>query len=207
MPTIEEYISSQIQPGEQIRVDGTHSMIFLGYGKENGERGYYCSEFLGGALLVEEDNTYIPYPDKDQINVRFVSYKYFAEKYDTKIMFIYNVYETSDFSTAWLVKDPSRTEIRNRDGIILHADISRAPAGSYVVWESSNKNFDTYAEGNTLEIIAKKKGWTKFTATLYDSNGNKIAQDSVEMYSKSGFGDRIGGFFRLLFGTRKIYNS
>ncbi len=105
------------------------------------------------------------------------------------------------------IKTPSRNEIRNKDGIILHANVECAPADSYVVWTSSNGNFDTDALGNgKLEIIAKNKGWTTFTATLYDADGNVLGTDSVEMYSKSGFFDKIGGFFRSLFGTTKMYD-
>ena len=105
------------------------------------------------------------------------------------------------------IQDPSRTEIRNKDGIILHANVEGAPAGSYVVWTSNNSNFDEDADGNNLTIIAKNKGWTTFTATLYDADGNVLGTDSVEMYSKSGFFDKIGGFFRSLFGGTKIYEN
>ena len=104
--------------------------------------------------------------------------------------------------------EPSRTEIRNKDGIILHANIEgNTPEGSYVRWESSNGNFNEDADGSNLKIIAKNKGWTTFTAILYDADGNELARDSVEMYSKSGFFDKIGGFFRSLFGSTKIYDN
>ena len=39
------------------------------------------------------------------------------------------------------------------------------------------------------------------------ADGNELARDSVEMYSKSGFFDKIGGFFRSLFGSTKIYSK
>lgn len=106
------------------------------------------------------------------------------------------------------VQSPSRTEIRNKDGIILHAVVDgTAPTDSYVKWESSNGNFDEDADGSKLEIIAKNKGYTTFTAILCDADGNELARDSVEMYSKSGFFDKIGGFFRSLFGITKIYDK
>lgn len=111
-------------------------------------------------------------------------------------------------NTSFSIQIPSRTEIRNKDGIILHANVEgNAPAGSYVRWESSNGNFSTSADGSNLKIIAKNKGWTTFTAILCDADGNELARDSVEMYSKSGFFDKIGGFFRSLFGTTKIYEN
>lgn len=106
------------------------------------------------------------------------------------------------------IQSPSRTEIRNKDGIILHTNVEgAAPNGSYVKWESSNGNFDKSVDGSKLEIIAKNKGWTTFTAILCDADGNELARDTVEMYSKSGFFDKIGGFFRGLFGLTKIYEN
>ncbi|MBO5334117.1 MAG: leucine-rich repeat protein [Clostridia bacterium] len=109
---------------------------------------------------------------------------------------------------SFSIQIPSRTEIRNKDGIILHANVEGiAPKGYYVKWESSNGNFDETVDGNNLEIIAENKGYTVFTAILCDADGNELARDSVEMYSKSGFFDKIGGFFRMLFGSTKIYDK
>ena len=121
-----------------------------------------------------------------------------------------NLMLTAIFEVACIfsIQTPSRTTIRHKDGIKLHANIEgTAPAGSYVRWESSNGNFDTSADGSNLKIVAKNKGWTTFTAILCDADGNELARDSVEMYSKSGFFDKIGGFFRSLFGTTKIYEN
>ena len=116
--------------------------------------------------------------------------------------------EEKYYNYSFSIQSPSRTEIRNKDGIILHANVEgNAPNGSYVKWESSNSYFDTSADGSNLKIIAKNKGYTTFTAILCDADGNELARDSVEMYSKSGFFDKIGGFFRSLFGTTKIYEN
>ncbi len=46
-----------------------------------------------------------------------------------------------------------------------------------------------------------------FTATLYSADGEVLATDTIEMKSKAGFFDKIGGFFRSLFGTTKIYEN
>lgn len=106
------------------------------------------------------------------------------------------------------VKAPSRTKIRNKDGIVLHTEIAgNQPDGSFVEWTSNNNNFSKTVmnDGESLQVIANNKGNTTFTATLYDANGNVLATDTVELYSQSGFFDKIGGFFRSLFGTTKIY--
>lgn len=108
------------------------------------------------------------------------------------------------------VKEPSKTTIRNKDGIILHAEIEgNAPAGSYVEWTASNSNFDKTVmnDGKSMRVIANNKGNTTFTATLYDVNGNVLATDTVELYSQSGFFDKIVGFFRSLFGMTMVYEK
>ena len=61
--------------------------------------------------------------------------------------------------------------------------------------------------GDELRVIANNKGYTTFTATLYDADGNELAKDTVELYSQSGFFAKIGGFFRSLFGTPKIHEN
>jgi hypothetical protein len=124
------------------------------------------------------------------------------------VEFEVSVLEEPEYNYTFSIQNPSRTEIRNKDGIILHANVEgTAPNGSYVRWESSNGNFDKSADGSNLKIIAKNKGYTTFTAILYDADGNELARDNVEMYSKSGFFDKIGGFFRGLFGLTKIYEN
>ncbi len=107
------------------------------------------------------------------------------------------------------IQTPSRTEIRCKDGIILHASISGTlPEGAYIVWTSNNNNFDeSEIDESSYQIVSKNKGYTTFTATLYDADGGFLADASVEMYSKAGFFDKIGGFFRSLFGSTKIYES
>ncbi len=125
---------------------------------------------------------------------------------DNEILLLEENFNVYDYTFS--IQSPSRTEIRNKDGIILHGVVDgMTPNGSYVKWESSNGNFDKSADGSNLKIIAKNKGYTTFTAILCDADGNELARDSIEMYSKSGFFDKIGGFFRSLFGTTKIYDN
>ena len=111
---------------------------------------------------------------------------------------------------AFSIQDPSRTEIRHKDGIKLHTNIEgTAPTGSYVVWTASNNKFKTEEinNGNSLKIVSDKNGTTTFTATLYSADGEVLATDSIEMRSKAGFFDKFGSFFRSLFGTTKIYEN
>ncbi len=108
------------------------------------------------------------------------------------------------------IKTPSRTTIRCKDGIVLHTNIDgNTPTGATIQWTSNNSNFKVSgsSDGRELTIISNNNGYTTFTATLVDINGNVLATDSVEMYSKAGFIDKLGGFFRSLFGATTIYES
>ena len=115
--------------------------------------------------------------------------------------------DVPDTNYTFSIQTPSRTTIRNKDGIILHTDVQgNAPAGSYVGWAWNNSKFDVEKNNDgTLTIISENNGKTTFTATLYGADGNVLATDSIEMTSKAGFFDKIGGFFRSLFGSTTIY--
>lgn len=106
------------------------------------------------------------------------------------------------------IRTPSRTSIRYKDGIVLHADANRAlPSGSKIKWSTSNSNFKTTAseDGKSLTIVSDSNGNTAITATLYSSSGVKLDSVTIEMTSKAGFFDKIAGFFRDLFNATKIY--
>ena len=108
------------------------------------------------------------------------------------------------------IQTPSLTTIRHKDGIKLHTNIEGiAPAGSYVVWTAENGNFKTEEinNGDSLQIVSDKNGYTVFTATLYSADGEILATETIEMRSKAGFFDKIGSFFRSLFGSTKIYEN
>lgn len=117
--------------------------------------------------------------------------------------------ETDPEYYVFSVKKPSKTIIRYKDGIVLHSNIEgTAPTGSYVDWSWNNSNFDVEKNSDgALTIISENNGMTIFTATLYSVDGEILATDSIEMISKAGFFDKIGGFFRSLFGSTKIYEN
>ena len=105
------------------------------------------------------------------------------------------------------IQEPSATTIRSEDGIVLHAVVRGNMKGKTVEWTASDdKCFDTDVSGNDITIISKKKGTTVFTVTIYDIDGRAVSSASIEMESKAGFFDRIGGFFRKLVGTNVIYS-
>ncbi|MBQ8767743.1 MAG: leucine-rich repeat domain-containing protein [Clostridia bacterium] len=108
---------------------------------------------------------------------------------------------------SFSIQEPSSTTIRHKDGIVLHASCENLPEGSYVRWAVDNDNF-TYEEsddGESLTIVSAKNGKTTFYAFVCDADGQVLASDSITMTSKAGFFDKIGSFFRSLFGGTKIY--
>lgn len=114
------------------------------------------------------------------------------------------------YNGTFRIETPSRTEIRHRDGIKLHAKIDgNAPSGSYIMWTADNNNFNTTKlnNGKTLKIVSEKRGTTVFTATLYSNEGNVLDTDTIEMNSKAGFFQKIGSFFRSLFNNTVIYEN
>ncbi len=121
-----------------------------------------------------------------------------------------NCGEAEPINFTFEIQEPSTKRIRCKDGIILHTKITgKLPKGAKIEWSANNSNFniEKSADGTELTIISKDNGYTTFTAILCDADGNELAKDSVEMYSKSGFFDKIGGFFRGLFGLSKIYEN
>lgn len=116
---------------------------------------------------------------------------------------------TADSSSYYLsIRTPSKTTIRYKDGIVLHADANRTlPSGSTIKWSTNNNNFKTTdsEDGKTLTIVSNSNGATEITATLYSSTGRELDSVTIEMTSKAGFFDKIGGFFRSLFGSTKIH--
>lgn len=107
------------------------------------------------------------------------------------------------------ILEPTIIEIRNKDGIILHTEVlGKLPDGAKIEWSWDNDNFIVEEnEDGTITIIADENGNTIFTATVYDSKGKVLSSDTVEMNSKSDFFNKIGGFFRSLFGSTTIYEK
>ena len=112
----------------------------------------------------------------------------------------------ADFTIS--IKEPSITAIRCQDTIVLHPAIDGGnPEGLDVVWTADNENFTmTELEDGSLEITSVEDGYTVFTASLVDASGNVVATDTVEMRSKANIWGKIGGFFRVLFGSNLYYN-
>ena len=98
------------------------------------------------------------------------------------------------------------------DEMLLHTVMpSDAPEGTYVKWTVvEGDGFFTIMEDNgdgKLRITPKEEGWTTFRATLYDANGNVLATDEIEMFSRAHLFDKIGGIIRYIFGSNIKYEK
>lgn len=115
---------------------------------------------------------------------------------------------SNDYS-PFVISKPSQTTINYKDGITLHADVNDFPDETEVEWSADNDNFKLKKseDGKSLTVISNKSGTTVFTATLLDSNGNTLAEDTIELTSKAGFAQKFLGFFKSLFGLSKIYDK
>ena len=150
-------------------------------------------------------NETIKYDINDNYSIIFKDTLLFDESYWT---FYEDKLPVLKIENTFSIKTPSTTTIRHKDGIVLHASVDPELAeGYYIEWTESNSNFKTEPknDGESLQIISDSNGKTIFTISLYDSEGNLVDSDSVEMTSKAGFFDKIGSFFRSLFGGTTIY--
>lgn len=140
-----------------------------------------------------------------------------VEKIDAVYNNGYMIFETTNLGSYVIfeaydgvlkIRKPSITTIKYGDAIILHADLSEPlPEGAYIKWTADNGNFSYTAakDGSTCQITPNKTGNTTFTATVFDSSGNEIQSDTQTMTSKAGFFQKLGAFFKKLFGLTKVY--
>lgn len=117
--------------------------------------------------------------------------------------------QNPDANFTFSIQDPTIVEIRNKDGIVLYTTVvGNLPDGATIEWSWDNENFNiTKNDDGTITIIAENDGQTVITATVYDSKGNALAFDTVEMTSNSDFFEKIGGFFRSIFGLTTIHEK
>lgn len=115
---------------------------------------------------------------------------------------------SDDTPTLYITK-PSQTTINYKDGIVLCAEVENITDCAKIEWTADNDNFKLQRseDGKTLTAISNKNGATIFTATLYDTDGNVLAEDTVELNSKAGFFQKLIGFFKGLFGLAKILDK
>ncbi len=118
-------------------------------------------------------------------------------------------FDVKDIGDRFSIMTPTRTEIRYKDGVILHAEVEgNAPAGSYVKWYVYDDNIlktHTLDYGYAFEVVSENDGETTVLANLYDENGNLLARDSIEIQSDAGLFQKITGIFRVLFNHTSIY--
>ncbi len=120
--------------------------------------------------------------------------------------FTINVVERPVYNYTFSIVAPEVVEIANGDSVVLSTKVEGTyPDGMYVVWTENNNNFATTANADgTYTVVAEGAGATAFTATLYDADGNVLAEDTVELTAlekveepeEPGFFAKIINFFK-----------
>lgn len=108
------------------------------------------------------------------------------------------------------IRTPSTTTIKHKDAIILYADAKHAiPANAKFEWSTDNSNFKVEISGNgeTCKFTSDKNGDTKITVKLVTPAGTVLETETITLTSKAGFFDKIGSFFRGLFGMLKVHDK
>ncbi len=135
-----------------------------------------------------------------------------GEFVDVELNPIQDVITVGDYpaiDTTVYIQQPSQTTIRYKDGIVLHVDtLGELPENCTMLWGIEGGTFDMewYEPGESLLITSTDNGESLITVYIKDGNGDIIATDTIIMNSKAGFFDKIGGFFRSIFGLTKIYD-
>ena len=114
---------------------------------------------------------------------------------------------TPTVTDYFTIKKPSATSIKHKCGIVLHVNQTKTPpSGAKYQWTANNENFkvETSADGKSCTIVSDKNGDTTFTVKLISSSGAVLDTETITMTSKAGFFDKIGSFFRGIFGGNKI---
>lgn len=196
---------SQKSEDESRRAKGTDYAKCQGLSTENMSNVYFfwwlrAPEEYGCAGFIAGDGQYTPElfaPCWTCFGVRPAMKMNLNQNFDVK-----------GIEERFSIMTPSRTEIRYKDGIVLHAEIEgTAPVGSYVEWVIYDDSFSTHTldDGYAFELVSENKGKTVVEARLYDEDGNLLANDSIIMNSNAGLFQKLIGIFRVLFNKTTIY--
>lgn len=144
---VKDYLNRFAQPGEQIRIDNTHSIVYL-TATEDGNGFYYC-EYWGG------NN-----PDWDQFYIDSITYDAFSAKYNGKNMFVFDAYETSEVATSTTSTVNPATVSRS---LVILLDVSGSMYGSKL------ENTKTAAKKFVSDMLAGTTN-TEIALVAYDSD-------------------------------------
>ncbi len=111
------------------------------------------------------------------------------------------------------IKTPSRTTLRYGESLTLHAETTNLPAGARILWtDGSNLTNQPGQNSDTCTVKAEKSGTVTMTVYLVDSAGNVIRNEVGDPVTakqtitlRCGLLQKIGAFFRKLFGVRTHY--
>ncbi len=120
--------------------------------------------------------------------------------------FTINVVEKPVYNYTFSINAPEVTEVEHGASVVLSTKVEGTyPDGLYVIWKLSNGNFtSTLNADDSITVVAEGVGATTFTAELYDADGNKVDEATVELTAleeveepeEPGFFAKIIAFFK-----------
>lgn len=162
---LKTYIGTKVQPGEHIRINNKHSVIYLCDGVENGDEGFYIAEYWGGAKKDANDN-YVFNKDNDQYYIKFYTYASFASAYSGRDCFVYNAFESSAYKDGTPSSPDTPTPVAKTRDIVLVLDVSGSMYGT--------------------PLANTKTAAKKFVEQILDnSHDTKIALVTYETYART----------------------
>ena len=172
---LKEMIKTQAQPGEHMRINGKHSVVFLCEGTENGQEGFYIAEYWGGGTYNSSTKSWAYSERNDQYYLKFYTYEDFIQKYSGYQFFLYNAYETSDYVKQ--STEPPASE-KTRD-VVLVLDRSTSMRGEKFT------NTKTAAKRFVEQILDASKT-TQIAVVDYGSNvttATGLTSDQETLYA------------------------
>lgn len=108
------------------------------------------------------------------------------------------------------IRKPSVTTLKYGQSLTLHAETANLPAGARILWTEGSDLVNRPGQNNDAYTVkAEKSGTVHVTAYLVDNSGNLIRNSSGDAITarqditmRCGLFEKIGAFFRRLFGVR-----
>lgn len=194
---LKSYIDENVQPGEHLRINKRHSVIYLCDGNENGAEGFYIAEYWGGAKK-DENGIYRFNEKNDQYYINFYTYESFVKAYSGYTCFVYDAYENSVYKDN-TPEDPETPEpVASTRDIVLVLDISTSMRGTKITnTKVASKMFvDQILDNDHNTRIALVIYGSYVTTLLELSDDKETIKNAIDSINLTGSTNMCGGLER-----------
>ena len=191
------FLRKYAQPGEHLRINDKHSVVFLTEATKDGKEGFYVAEYWGGGRYVEKQKNKWEWewnPSNDQFYIRFFTYDSFIAKYDGRDIYMYNAYETSDY----IDNEDDPVVVKKTRDIVMVLDVSGSMGGSRITnTKEAAKQFVDYALTNSSTTRIALVTFESSVKTVSDFTNDSAALCSmINSISATGNTAMYGGLER-----------